>query len=204
MTSFMKVTLKKILLLSLFFLGLILTFSVGMYDIYSVDKDFINTREIKNIGEKLEYFYSKKFEEKVNKAIIENGDLNEQYKELSQNIESLPESSFPLRKKILPKINDIVKREKKNISQILRGIHRGVNEVYQISVKSKMKTVAKITENLRDDLKLTKNSLVLKNIAKQQQKIEKDVNYLNRILKIESQSNNIKNILNDVSSGNEI
>ena len=185
------------------FLGLILTFSVGMYDIYSVDKDFINTREIKNIGEKLEYFYSKKFEEKVNKAIIENGDLNEQYKELSQNIESLPESSFPLRKKILPKINDIVKREKKNISQILRGIHRGVNEVHQISVKSKMKTVAKITENLRDDLKLTKNSLVLKNITKQQQKIEKDVSYLNRILKIESQSNNIKNILNDVSSGNE-
>ena len=66
-----------------------------------------------------------------------------------------------------------------------------------------MKTVAKITENLRDDLKLTKDSLVLKNITKQQQKIEKDISYLNRILKIESQSNNIKNILNDVSSGNE-
>ena len=48
-----------------------------------------------------------------------------------------------------------------------------------------------------------KDSLVLKNITKQQQKIEKDISYLNRILKIESQSNNIKNILNDVSSGNE-
>ena len=99
MTSFMKGHALKDTTFIFIFLGLILTFSVGMYDIYSVDKDFINTREIKNIGEKLEYFYSKKFEEKVNESIVQNGDLNEQYKELTQNIESLPESSFPLRKK---------------------------------------------------------------------------------------------------------
>ena len=95
-----------------------------------------------------------------------------------------------------------LKEKRKIFLRILQGIHSGVNEVHQISKKSKMKTVA----NLQKTSAMNSNSPrihSLKNITKQQQKIEKDVMYLNRILKIESQSNNIKNILSDVSSGNE-
>ena len=61
MASFVKNNLKDSTFITIF-IGLVLIFSFGVYKIYLVDKDFINTREIKTVGEKLEYFYSRRCE----------------------------------------------------------------------------------------------------------------------------------------------